>query len=105
MHDKRWGNGMLRLRNPLCLSVISTLANENRYEGDWIDDMKNGKGKYIFRTTNQVMEGIWIDDVAKQTIVTDLEPRLEATERTYPIPNVSFYFSWCRGNVEPSYLF
>ncbi|KAL5963221.1 MORN repeat-containing protein 3 [Taenia solium] len=88
LHDKRWGNGMLRLRNPLYLSVTSALANENRYEGDWIDDMKNGKGKYIFHTTNQVMEGIWIDDVAKQTIVTDLGPRLEATKTTYPIPDL-----------------
>lgn len=76
LHDKRWGSGMLRL------------PNENRYEGGWINDMKNGKGKYIFHRTNQVMEGIWIDDVAKQTIFTDLGPRMEVTETTYPIPNI-----------------
>ncbi|VDM32884.1 unnamed protein product [Hydatigera taeniaeformis] len=81
LHDKRWGNGMLRL------------PNENRYEGGWIDDMKNGKGKYIFHTTNQVMEGIWIDDVAKQAIFTDLGPRMEKTETTYPIPSLELQ-SW-----------
>ncbi|VDL19884.1 unnamed protein product [Hymenolepis diminuta] len=74
LHDKRWGNGMLRL------------PNENRYEGEWINDMKNGKGKFIFHSTNQVMEGIWIDGIPKQTVISDLEPRQMRTESNNPIP-------------------
>nr|CUU98553.1 hypothetical transcript [Hymenolepis microstoma] len=74
LHDKRWGRGMLRL------------PNENRYEGEWVNDMKNGNGKFIFHSTNQVMEGIWIDGTPKQTMISDLEPRQVRTESTIPIP-------------------
>ncbi|VDD81005.1 unnamed protein product [Mesocestoides corti] len=48
--------------------------------------MKNGKGKFIFHRTNQIMEGVWIDDVAKMSSLIDLEPRRQPTKSTYPIP-------------------
>lgn len=53
--------------------------------------MKNGKGKFIFHSTNQVMEGIWIDGTPKQTVISDLEPRQMRTESNSPIPVVSLF--------------
>jgi hypothetical protein len=35
--------------------------NLERYEGEWLDDKKNGKGKY-FCENGEVFEGIWKDD-------------------------------------------
>ena len=94
LHDKRWGNGMLRLRICLIFPFILNIANENRYEGGWIDDKKNGKGKFFFQATNQVMEGVWIDDIAQMTAITDLGPRQEKTRSTCPIPKVRFFSAY-----------
>ncbi|KAL5112120.1 MORN repeat-containing protein 3 [Taenia crassiceps] len=82
------------------------------YEGEWRQNKRSGWGRYYYKDgamyegewlndkrwvllllkrmkiDMKLMEGIWIDDVAKQTIITDLGPRLEATKTTYPIPNI-----------------
>lgn len=50
---KRTGFGVL-----LC-------ANGDRYEGHWLDDKKEGPGRYYYRSTNKVYEGEWVDDVPK----------------------------------------
>jgi len=36
---------------------LCSLANENRYEGTWRDDKKNGPGKYYYLTHGQMYEG------------------------------------------------
>ncbi|VDL96887.1 unnamed protein product [Schistocephalus solidus] len=77
--DVRCGDGMLRM------------PNENRYEGSWVNDKKNGKGKFIFHKTSQVMEGVWVDDIARCAQIIDLGGRSEPTSTTYPIPEVRRY--------------
>ncbi len=90
LDDKRCGQGMLRLRKIKHGLLLPFLANENRYEGGWVDDMKNGKGKFIYHKTDQVMEGVWIDNIARVSQVVDLGPRQIPTKTTYPIPEVSY---------------
>ena len=36
-------------------------VNGNRYEGDWANDKKNGKGSYTYFTTGEKYEGQWVD--------------------------------------------
>lgn len=35
--------------------------NLEMYEGDWLDDKKDGRGKYVWEN-GEVYEGIWKDD-------------------------------------------
>lgn len=64
-------------------------ANENRYEGSWRDDKKNGPGKFFYLTTGQIYEGVWNNDIAKCGSMKDFN-RDEAPKPTkYPIPDVS----------------
>ncbi len=77
-------------------------ANENRYEGGWADDKKNGKGKFIFHYTKQVMEGVWVNDVARSCTIMDLGDRMQVTETTFPIPIVSTFFIVSNQNMKLS---
>jgi len=66
-------------------------ANENRYEGSWRDDKKNGPGKFYYLTHGQLYEGVWVDDVAKCGTMKDFD-RNNAPEPTqYPIPKVATF--------------
>lgn len=72
------------------------LANENRYEGTWKDDKKNGPGKFYYLTHGQIYEGIWLEDVAKCGTMKDFD-RENAPEPTqYPIPKVSLVNFICK---------
>ena len=33
---------------------ILTMANGDRYEGHWLDDKKEGPGRYFYKSTNKV---------------------------------------------------
>ncbi|VDQ09044.1 unnamed protein product [Trichobilharzia regenti] len=66
-------------------------ANENRFEGQWLNDKKNGRGKYFFLTTGQLMEGVWCDDVPKNSQIVDLGREVARNPTESEIPEVSFY--------------
>jgi len=73
---------------------LCSLANENRYEGTWRDDKKNGPGKYYYLTHGQMYEGVWLDDVAKCGTMKDFD-RDNASEPTqYPIPKVNTHYTY-----------
>ena len=64
-------------------------VNENRYEGSWKDDKKNGPGKFYYLDSGQVFEGVWVMDTPKCGTMRDFG-RDNAPEPTqYPIPPVS----------------
>ena len=64
-------------------------ANENRYEGSWKDDKKNGPGKFFYLTKGQVYEGVWKDDIAKCGNMRDFDREGAPEPTKYPIPDVS----------------
>jgi hypothetical protein len=70
----RDGKGMLRL------------ANNNRYEGEWKCEKKNGNGRYFFLNKGQMLEGYWVDDINKTGKMIDFD-RESASDRTqYILP-------------------
>lgn len=67
---------------------ITVSANENRYEGSWKDDKKNGPGKFYYLTHGQLYEGVWLEDVAKCGTMTDFDRNSAPEPTQYPIPKV-----------------
>ncbi|CAH8841417.1 unnamed protein product [Trichobilharzia szidati] len=63
-------------------------ANENRFEGQWLNDKKNGRGKYFFLTTGQLMEGVWCDDVPKNSQIVDLGREVARNPTESEIPEI-----------------
>ena len=64
------------------------LANNNRYEGEWAMDKKNGNGKFFFLNKGQMLEGYWVNDINKTGAVTDFD-RDNATDVTpYELPQI-----------------
>ena len=63
-------------------------ANENRYEGSWRDDKKNGPGKFYYLTHGQLYEGVWNDDIAKCGTMKDFDRNSAPEPTQYPIPKV-----------------
>lgn len=83
---------MLRYRKFLnCLSS----ANGNRYEGNWEDDKKNGRGTFYFIKKNQEMSGVWLDDIPKCVVLIDKVQNLRKPECNIPKVNwkIFFYFN------------
>ena len=39
------------------------LANGNVYEGHWIEDQKEGPGKFLYASTRKLYEGEWVKDI------------------------------------------
>lgn len=39
-----------------------TYASGNYYEGDWLKDLKNGKGLMVWETAHERYEGEWRDN-------------------------------------------
>ena len=64
--------------------------NENRYEGSWKNDKKNGPGKYYYLDTGQLFQGVWVDDIAKCGTMEDFNRDTAPEPTVYPIPQVSF---------------
>ena len=71
-------------------------ANDNRYEGGWENDKKNGNGKYFFLNKGQLIEGFWINDVCKSSQVVDFDRENATNPALYPIPKVLtiFYYKY-----------
>ena len=64
-------------------------ANENRYEGSWKDDKKNGAGKFYYLDKGQLYEGVWHDDIPKAGEMKDFDRGTAPQATQYPIPSVS----------------
>jgi hypothetical protein len=65
------------------------LANSNRYEGEWKLDKKNGEGKFFFLKKGQMLQGYWVEDINKTGQIIDFD-RENATDATpYLLPSVS----------------
>ncbi|KAL3308911.1 MORN repeat-containing protein 3 [Cichlidogyrus casuarinus] len=68
--DKMSGKGLMYMKNG------------NRYEGQWSNGQKNGSGKMFFTTTQQLLEGYWVDDICKCGKMGHL-PELKLKEEDY----------------------
>ena len=65
------------------------VANDNRFEGAWANDMKNGAGKFIFLDKGQILSGHWKDDIAKCGSLEDFDREHAPDPPVFPIPQVS----------------
>lgn len=74
--DQRSGQGMLRL------------PNENRYEGFFKNDKKNGTGKFFFLDKGQLYEGVWVDDIAKCGEMRDFSRETAPEPTKFEIPEL-----------------
>ena len=50
----------------------SHTANMDKYEGMWMNDMKEGPGRFFYRTKHQIYEGEWAMDVPKCGTLVDV---------------------------------
>ena len=69
---------------PFCLT-----ATENRYEGAWKDDMKNGEGKFYYLDKGQLYEGTWLNNVPKCGTMKDFAREQAPDATQYELPHVS----------------
>ena len=67
---------------------ITFLANGNRYEGEWQNNMKNGFGKFFYYEKGQLYEGVWVNDVAKCGEIVEFEKEFVTSLTIQAIPEV-----------------
>lgn len=67
----------------------SLAAEENRYEGSWKNNKKNGPGKFFYLDRGQLYEGVWVDDIPKCGEMTDFGRDGAPAPTQYPIPKVT----------------
>lgn len=82
IYEGEWSNDMREGRGML------RLANNNRYEGEWKQDKKNGNGKYFFLNKGQLLEGFWIDDINKAGKMIDFDRDNAKEVSRYELPSV-----------------
>lgn len=68
--------------------MFSYSANENRYEGEWKDGKKHGKGKFFYLDKGQVYCGVWRDNIPKGGTMEDFGRDRAPSPTTYPLPEV-----------------
>lgn len=57
------------------------------YEGNFYKGVKCGMGKYHHLRTGQIQDGVWVDNMARVTLMSDVKARQTAKEKTpFPIP-------------------
>lgn len=66
-------------------------ANGNWYEGAWREGEKNGNGKFYYSDKGQILEGFWVDGVAKCGTLSDFQRSEAPTPTKYSIPQVNFF--------------
>lgn len=80
----------------LCIvyNFITFVANGNRYEGEWQNNLKNGFGKFFYYEKGQLYEGVWVNDVAKCGEIVEFEKEFVTSLAIQAIPEVRhlFYF-------------
>ena len=69
--------------------VLILTANDNRYEGQWKDGKKHGKGKFFYLDRGQLYTGVWCDDIPKCGTVEDFGRHEAPNPTTYPLHEVS----------------
>ena len=62
------------------------IENKDRYEGMWMNDEKEGPGKFIYKTRGQCYEGEWSKGLPKCGVLCDLA--LRPGSRGLPVPEV-----------------
>lgn len=70
-------------------------ANGNRYEGSWKDGKKHGPGKYFYPGKGQMLEGIWVADIAKCGVLVDFGRDNAPASTKSPLPEVIAWKCWC----------
>ena len=71
------------------------MANGDRYEGHWLNDKKEGPGRYFYRVTCKMYEGEWVDDTAKCGVYQDIPASSfadEESQRDFLAQNASSAF-------------
>ena len=68
--------------------MILSTVNNNRFEGCWANDMKNGEGKFMFLDKGQILTGHWKDDIAKCGSLQDFDRQHAPDPPVFPIPEV-----------------
>ena len=66
-------------------------ADENRYEGSWKKDKKNGPGKFYYLDKGQVYEGVWLDGVPKCGEMKDFGRDHAPDATQYELPKVRYH--------------
>ena len=66
-----------------------TIANDNRYEGQWLFDKKNGPGSFYYLDKGQLYEGVWKDDIPKCGQMIDYGRDVASNPTQYPLSEVS----------------
>lgn len=64
------------------------LPNENRYEGFFKKDKKNGAGKFFFLDKGQLYEGVWVDDIPKCGDMRDFSRETAPEPTQFKIPQL-----------------
>ena len=77
------------LRQNLSVWHIFLAANDNRYEGSWKNDKKNGPGKFYYLDRGQLYEGVWVEDIPKCGEMKDFCRETAVDPTQYAIPAVS----------------
>ena len=54
----------------------------------WLNDAKEGPGKFVYRLKRQVYEGEWMNGFPKCGALRDLPPLPGNPEKKWPIPKV-----------------
>ncbi len=62
--------------------------NNNRYEGEWKNDKKNGHGRYFFLDKGQLLEGYWVDDINKTGKMIDFDRDGAVSPCPYELPPI-----------------
>ncbi|CAG2056526.1 unnamed protein product [Timema podura] len=66
-----------------------SLANGNRYEGEWKNGLKHGHGKFFHLDSGQLQEGLWYKGVSVTSVMVDMYYRQATLQPTkYPIPKL-----------------
>ena len=72
------------------LKVRKRAANHDRYEGMWMNDLKEGPGRFIYKTRKQIYEGEWALGSPKCGSLRDMEGSPDPTSGHSPLPQVLF---------------
>lgn len=66
------------------------VADGNRFEGHWLNNVKEGPGRYYYLSTNKVYEGEWHQDTAKCGVFRDIqEDMVDSNPDHFILPAVS----------------
>jgi len=72
-----------------------TKRNGDHFEGQWVNDKREGQGSYFFASKNKVFVGEWVDDMPKAGVYSEVEDpdqvkinRPKQFTDAYELPNI-----------------